>query len=161
MRRLVTGAVLAAVLLSPVQPEPAWGQSSALQRRLAAAERLECSFPVLATGQWDRAGEATATVGDATLDLTFFDINTDEGSAEAEGAFGGASFISARYAQGYLHLMQIGYSGPLHITTVLAHQASAGRLLAVHVRLEYTPTMLPGFTSRPEMYVGSCAIIGD
>ncbi len=132
-------------------------QSTTLQRQLAAAERLECSFTVLATGTWE-SGTPTATVTERTLELTFFEINTDEGSAEAEGTFGGASFISARYTQDYLHLMQISNAGPLYVTTVLAREASEGRLLATHVRLEYSPTVLPGFTSRPEMYVGSCAI---
>jgi hypothetical protein len=33
-------------------------------------------------------------------------------------------------------------------------------LLAVHVRHEYSPAIIPGFTSRPEMYVGDCAITG-
>jgi hypothetical protein len=149
----VTVAVLGALLQSGV----ADAQSTALQRSLAAAERLECTFSVLATGTWER-GAATATVTDRTLELTFIEINTDEGSAEAEGTFGGASFISARFSQGYLHLMQISNAGPLYVTTVLAREVSSGLLMATHVRLEYSPTVLPGFTSRPEMYVGSCVI---
>ena len=49
-------------------------------------------------------------------------------------------------------------SGPLHTTTVLARESREGRLLAVHTRLEYTDVSVPGFTSRPEMYVGDCEV---
>jgi hypothetical protein len=28
----------------------------------------------------------------------------------------------------------------------------------VHTRVEYSPTVIPGFTSRPEMYLGTCTI---
>jgi uncharacterized protein YjbI with pentapeptide repeats len=45
----------------------------------------------------------------------------------------------------------------LHTTTVLAREARDGRLLAVHTRHEYTDVRLPGFTSRPEMYIRDCA----
>jgi hypothetical protein len=157
MNRWFATCVIAAVSGALLQSAVTHAQSTALQRRLAAAERLECTFSVLATGTWER-GAAVATVTERELGLTFFEINTDEGSAEAEGAFGGASFISARFSQDYLHLMQISNAGPLYVTTVLARETSPGRLMATHVRLEYTPTVLPGFTSRPEMYVGSCAI---
>lgn len=134
----------------------AHGQSTQLQRSLAAAERLECSFSVLATGTWED-GAPAASVSDTVLDIAFFDVNVDEGSAEAEGTFG-STFISVRYSQGYLHLMQVSDTGPVYVTTVLAREASDGRLMAAHVRLEYAPTILPGFTSRPEMYIGSCGI---
>jgi hypothetical protein len=30
--------------------------------------------------------------------------------------------------------------------------------MAVHARIEYSPTVIPGFTSRPEMYIGTCSI---
>jgi hypothetical protein len=55
--------------------------------------------------------------------------------------------------------MQMANAGPLYLTTVFARAASEGRLMAVHTRLEYTPTIIPGFTSRPEVYIGSCAIV--
>jgi hypothetical protein len=156
MNRHFTSAVVAGALLVASQPDVVHGQSAAVQRRLAAAERLDCSFSALATGTW-QGGAAEASVTPAELEIAFFDINVDEGSAEAEGAFG-ASFISARYSQGYLHLMQVSDAGPLYVTTVFAHELPDDRLMAVHVRLEYAPMVLPGFTSRPEMYVGSCSI---
>jgi hypothetical protein len=30
--------------------------------------------------------------------------------------------------------------------------------MAVHTRHEYTDTRLVGFTSRPELYIGDCAV---
>ena len=80
----------------------------------------------------------------------------DEGTADAQGAFG-ASFIVVRQAGDYLHLMQTYSAGPLYTTTVLARETTEGRLMAVHTRHEYTDVAIPGFTSRPEMYLGECA----
>lgn len=130
---------------------------AALQRRLAAATRIECQFTTLATGTWNE-GKPSASVSETELTATFFDINVDEGTAEADSRFGGASLIIVRYSTGYLHFMQMSNAGPLHVTTVLARETAGGRLLAVHTRHEYSPTMVPGFTSRPEMYIGDCAI---
>lgn len=151
MRKYSAIALVALALLG----DPASGQGG-LDRRLAAAKRIECSFSVLATGTWDKNVPAVA-VTPSELKAAFFDINVDEGTAEAESEFG-ASFISVRYTAGYLHIMQMSDAGPLYLTTVIARAAGEGKLLAVHTRLEYSPTIIPGFTSRPEMYVGSCSI---
>jgi len=157
MNRYVAIALGGLAALCAGQPYAALGQAGGqLDRRLAAAKRIECSFSVLATGAWDKNTPAVA-VTPSELKAAFFDINVDEGTAEAESAYG-ASFISVRYAQGYLHIMQMSDAGPLYLTTVLARATGEGRLMAVHTRLEYSPTVIPGFTSRPEMYVGSCAI---
>jgi hypothetical protein len=137
-------------------PADSFGQGSALQRRLEAATRIECSFKALATGTWDGA-EPAATVEPTDVEAAFFDINVGEGTAEADGRFG-ATFIVVRYAHGYLHFMQMSDAGPLHLTTVLAQETADGRMKAVQTRHEYSPTILPGFTSRPEMYVGDCAV---
>jgi hypothetical protein len=142
-------------LLGAARPDPTAAQGG-LDRRLATAKRIECSFAVLATGTWDKNVPAVA-VTPAELEAAFFDINVDEGTAEAESEYG-ASFISVRYTAGYLHIMQMSDAGPLYLTTVIARAAGEGKLLAVHTRLEYSPTIIPGFTSRPEMYVGSCSI---
>jgi hypothetical protein len=127
-----------------------------LDRRLAEATRIECSFSTLATGTWDKNVPAIA-VTPVQIEANFFDINVEEGTAEAESEYG-ASFISVRYQSGYLHIMQMSGSGPLHLTTVLARAAGEGKLMAVHTRHEYTPTIIPGFTSRPEMYLGTCTL---
>lgn len=129
---------------------------AALQRRLAAATRLDCRFSALATGDWDGT-TPSAAVTEADLTTSFSDINVDEGTAEAESRFG-ESLIIVRYSSGYLHLMQMSNAGPLHLTTVLARETTGGRLMAMHTRHEYTPTRLPGFTSRPEMYIGDCEV---
>jgi hypothetical protein len=155
MRKYSVLALVGLAVLGAAGPDAASGQGG-LDRRLATAKRLECSFAVLATGTWDKNVPAVA-VTPAELKAAFFDINVDEGTAEAESEYG-ASFISVRYTAGYLHIMQMSDAGPLYLTTVIARAAGEGKLLAVHTRLEYSPTIIPGFTSRPEMYVGSCSI---
>jgi len=137
------------------QPQVALGQGT-LERRLAAAKRIECSFAAMATGTWDKNVPAIA-VTPSEMKANFFDINIDEGTAEAESEYG-ASFISVRYESGYLHIMQMSDAGPLYLTTVLARAAGENKLMAVHTRVEYSPTIIPGFTSRPEMYLGTCTI---
>ena len=155
MHKHILIALAGLAALAAAQPEPALGQAG-LDRRLAAAKRIECSFSALATGNWDKNVPGVA-VTPADLKAAFFDINVDEGTAEAESAYG-ASFISVRYESGYLHIMQMSDAGPLYLTTVFARAAGEGKLMAVHARMEYSPTIIPGFTSRPEMYVGTCAI---
>jgi hypothetical protein len=54
--------------------------------------------------------------------------------------------------------MQTLNSGPLYLTSVLAQTTENGRLMAVHTRHEYTEVSLPGFTSRPEVYLGDCSV---
>jgi hypothetical protein len=137
-------------------PREALGQSTALQRRLAAATRLDCRFSALVTASW-KDKTPNASVAPTEFEASFFDVNVAEGTAEADSRFG-SSFIIARYSAGYLHLMQISDAGPLYVTTVIATETTDGRMIAVHVRNEYSPAVLPGFTSRPEMYVGDCEV---
>jgi len=132
-------------------------QLNPLQNRLAAATRLECRFSALARSDWE-GGKAGIDLSDADLEAVFFDIDIDEGTAEVEGRFGGASYIIVRYSTGYLHLIQMFGAGPLYVTSVLAQETADGRMKAVHNRVEYTSVVLPGFTSRPESYVGDCAV---
>jgi len=156
MNRLLAIVFLGVALLALAHPRAAFPQARDLQRRLAAATRLDCTFLALATGTWDGA-TPQATVTPVKIEVSFIDINIDEGTAEADSQFG-QTFISVRYSFGYLHLMQMSDAGPLYVTTVLAHETSNGRLKAVHTRHEFSPTVVPGFTSRPEMYVGDCAV---
>ena len=148
---LVTGLSLATLLA----PSDVAGQR-ALERQLAAATSVDCRFAALATGTWND-GTPSIAVSDTELTTSFSDIDVEEGTAEADSEFG-ESLIIVRYASGYLHLLQLGIAGPLHLTTVLARETTGGRLMAVHTRHEYTPTIMPGFTSRPEMYIGDCAV---
>lgn len=156
MLRPLIHVLAGSALLVVALPPDAAAQSRNLERQLAAATRVECSFEKLATGTWEGPAAAIA-VTDSNLEATFFDINIDEGTAEAGSDFGN-TFISVRYAHGYLHFLQMSDAGPLRITTVLAQQSADGRMKAVQTRHEYSPTILAGFTSRPEMYVGDCAV---
>jgi hypothetical protein len=156
MGRLLGLAFAALLMLALADPQGAAAQSRDLQRRLSTAKSVECTFSTLATGTWDGV-TPQAAVTPAKVEASFLDINVDEGTAEAGSAFGEV-FISVRYSFGYLHFMQMSDAGPLHLTTILAHETAMGRLKAVHTRHEYSPTIVPGFTSRPEMYIGDCAV---
>jgi hypothetical protein len=130
-------------------------QTMALEKKLLAAKVLKCRFSTLSTGDWDGAKTKSA-VAPSNLEITFTAIDVDEGTAEADGGYGNA-FIAVKYAQGYLHFLQISDAGPLYVTTVLATETTPGHFKAIHTRHEFSPTKVPGFTSRPETYLGDCA----
>lgn len=153
---LVPKSVLAFVVLLGCVTGTASAQTG-LQQRLAKATSLDCAFSIVAKGNW-KGGAATADVAPATITVGFKNINVDEGTADLDGKLGGSSLIVVRYSNDYLHLMQSQGDGPLYTTTVFAREAKEGRLMAVHTRHEYTLVSLPGFTSRPEMYLGDCAV---
>jgi hypothetical protein len=155
MKRIALTLSIAAALIALARA-PAGAQSLELQTRLENAKRIECSFSALATGAWDGT-TPEISASEADLEVAFEDINVDEGTAEADSDFG-KSFIVVRYSEGYLHLLQMSNAGPLRVTTVLAQETSNGRLKAIQTRHEYTPIVLPGFTSRPEMYIGDCKV---
>jgi len=131
-------------------------QRTSLQQRLAAATSLRCSFTTVATGTWT-GGVPEAASKPAKLTLNFKDVNVDEGTADAEATFGG-SFVVVRHTTDYLHLMQSHSAGPLYTTTIFARESKDGRMIAVHTRHEYTDVSVAGFTSRPETYLGDCAV---
>ena len=147
---------LCLVGLFPLLLGTAEAQTGTLQQRLAAATSVTCAFTSLATATWE-GGTPGATVAPVTLEVAFVNVNADEGSAEAGSALG-RSPVVVRSSNDYLHLMQLFSAGPLYTTTVIAKETKNGRLMAVHTRHEYTLVSMPGFTSRPEMYVGDCAI---
>lgn len=152
--RTVLLAGSAVLLLSPAGT--ASGQTVPIDQRLANATRISCTFSAVATGGW-KNGKATVTSTPAAITVTFHNINVDESSAEADSTFGPSS-IAVRYSRGYLHLIQMKGAGPLYTTTVIAKETTGGRLMAVHTRHEYADVDLPGFTSKPEMYLGDCAV---
>lgn len=131
-------------------------QGRPLQQRLATATSLRCTFSTVTTGTWTDGVPAAATKP-AKLTLAFKDVNVDEGTADAEATFGG-SFVVVRHTTDYLHLMQSHSAGPLYTTTIFARESTDGRMLAVHTRHEYTDVTVAGFTSRPETYLGDCAV---
>ena len=153
-RLRATGLILGTLLVCAAASVQA--QRGPLQQRLAAATALNCTFSLVSTGTWTKGAPSAASTP-ARLTVAFTNINVDEGTADAQGAFG-ASFIVVRQAGDYLHLMQTYSAGPLYTTTVLARETTEGRLMAVHTRHEYTDVAIPGFTSRPEMYLGECEI---
>jgi hypothetical protein len=152
--RTIHGLVCLMLLVIPPVTQ---AQLNPLQDKLAAATRLECHFSLVGKTNWD---DDTAGIdqSEANLEAVFFDIDVDEGTAEAQARFGGASYIIVRYSTGYLHLIQTFRAGPLYVTSVLAQETADGRMMAVQNRVEYTAVALPGFTSRPETYVGDCAV---
>ena len=131
-------------------------QTRELQERLRKATRVDCSFSQLVISDWHGA-TPEFEIEPVEFKAAFFDIDVESGTAESEGRFG-ASYIIVRYAEGYLHFMQTLNSGPLYLTTILAQPTSNGRLKAVHTRHEFTQVRLPGFTARPEMYLGDCEV---
>jgi hypothetical protein len=148
--------LIAVLLAGAVGGITAAAQSKAADR-LASAKALKCEFPIQAAGDWKDA-RATADVKPATLEIGFDNIDTDEGSATISGQFG-ASDIIVKMSSGTLHFVQSFREGPLYATTVFEYEAAPGRLRAVHTRHEYTLVSLPGFTSRPEQYYGTCQIV--
>jgi hypothetical protein len=150
-------AIVLAVAALMAWPSGAGAQTQALQTRLATAKTLTCTFSVVATGNW-KEGAPEATTGQAKRTVAFSNVNIDEGTADAGGDLGGSSFIVVRQSTDYLHLMQSHSGGQLYTTTVFARETKEGRLMAVHTRHEYTDVRLPGYTSRPEMYLGDCTV---
>ena len=145
---------LLAVLLAPAAPAQA--QLTPLQEALSMTTAIDCRFTTHVTSDWDGA-TTTGEVLESEFALSFTNVNADEGTADAGTDFGDA-FINVRYTNEYLHFVQFFRAGPLYVTTVMAIESDDDRLLAVHTRHEYTAVALPGFTSRPEMYIGDCAI---
>jgi hypothetical protein len=150
--RHVGGLVVAVLLVS----SQALVAQSPARNRLARAKDLTCAFSVYATGTWNQ-GQPHAEVKTATLSIKFDEIDADQGSARAIGAFG-ASDVIVRLSAGTLHFVQVFNAGPLYTTTVFDSESVKGKLKAVHTRHEYTELALPNFTSRPEQYYGDCEV---
>jgi hypothetical protein len=124
--------------------------------RLAKVKGVKCTFPVMATGTWTK-GEPQIETKAAKLSVGFDEVNVDDGTARVIGAFGPSDII-VRLALGTLHFLQSFREGPLYVTTIFPEESRGGNLIAVHTRHEFTKVSLPGFTSRPEQYLGECAI---
>jgi hypothetical protein len=135
-------------------PHAAQAQKSPLE----AAAHIKCAFSAMASGTWSKDGDTTAEVKKATLTLEYKSIDVSGGSAEAVG-IGSNFFITVRSVGGSLHLLTIGDAGPAYLTTVFNRPAHPGTFKAVHTRHEFTDVAIPGFTSRPEQYVGECQIL--
>jgi len=154
-RRLPVVLVLIGALLAG-QRAAAAAQTRDPVARLSEAKTVRCEFTTMTAGDW-QAGVPQAAVKPAALALRFETVDVDGGTAQAVGPFG-PSDVNVRLTANSLHFMQSFREGPLYLTTVVARPAREGRWLAVHTRHEYTDVSLPGYTSRPEQYYGSCAI---
>src|SRR5436190_17813440 len=122
------------------------------RKKLQAAKGLSCSFSTMATGTWNADGPH-ADVKPSKLTMKFASI--DESSAQVVG-FLGPSYAIVRLTEGSLHIMTVDNAGPLYVTTIFDKLTADGKFYAVHTRHEFTEVSLPGFTSRPEQYYGSC-----
>lgn len=152
-------ATVRAVAFSAVacaMPVPAPAQPPDPMTRLGDAKTVRCEFSTMAAGDW-KDGVAQGATRAATLALRFESIDVDGGTAEAVGPFG-PSEINVRLTVNSLHFMQSFREGPLYLTTVIGRPTKDGRWPSVHTRHEYTDVSLPGYTSRPEQYYGSCAV---
>jgi len=151
-RRALGSAAAASVLML-------WLYTSVgAQSALASAKQLRCTFSRQATGSWKRDGPLDAAVKPTALVLRFEAIDPDSGTAQLRTG-SASSEVTARLAEGYLHLMQSFRTGPLYITTVFSQGGVNGKFKAVHSRHEYFTTPLPSATSSPEQYYGECAIV--
>ena len=72
MRKYLAIALAGLATFTVAQPPAALGQGG-LDRRLAAAKRLECTFSVLGTGTWDKNVPAIA-VTPAEIKANYFDM---------------------------------------------------------------------------------------
>ena len=126
---------------------------------LADITDLACEFPTMTTGTWTKAGEVSNSVKPSTLTVEFNSINTLEGSANLKGGTGNL-VITMMQLGGVLHLVVTNPGGAVYLTTVAPVEARPGHYRAVHTRHELTETavVIPGYTSRPEQYIGDCTV---
>jgi len=146
-------AGLAAMLLAPLAAG-AQGRSP-----FTEATGLTCAFPVMATGTWARGGDASMKTTASDLSLEFTGLSVLDGSAHRKGMTGNL-LITVMVAGGNLHLVVTNTGGLLHLTSVSTDLSRPGFYKAVHSRHELTESavVIPGFTSRPEQYLGGCAV---
>ena len=94
------------------------------------------------------------------LAVVFNAINAMDGSANLKGGTGNL-LITVMLLGGNLHLVVTNPGGQVYLTSVSASESRPGFYRAVHSRHELTETavVIPGYTSRPEQYIGECAIV--
>jgi hypothetical protein len=146
----------AALLAVSALPCPSFAQGPASP--LATASHLKCTFAVVSTGTWSKDNDAGAEIKKTDLTVEYRSIDVGGGTAEAVGLTGNF-FITVRFIVDSLHLLALGDAGPLYVTTVFNRPAHPGTFKAVHTRHEFTDVSMPGFTSRPEQYIGECKIV--
>jgi len=152
VRDVAAGLVLALVVSGVCVTD------AAAQLRVASVKSLRCTFPRNAVGTWGKDGAPESTVRMTPLVLRFDSIDPDSGTAQLRNGTVGTE-VTARLAEGYLHLMQSFRTGPLYTTTVFDVGDKTSKLKAVHSRHEYFAVPLPDATSSPEQYYGECEVL--
>jgi hypothetical protein len=150
-------AILSAVLFVAAITHPGYALAQE-PMTLSSVTAMTCTFPVMWLGNWSKAGDAEGAPQKSELVLKYSQIDTSDGTAEVAG-FTGNFFITVRVvANVALHLMHTDAAGPVYITTVFNKPSHPGKFKAAHSRHEFTDVSLPGFTSRPEQYIGECEL---
>mgnify|MGYP001447821093 CR=1 FL=1 len=134
----------------------------------AEATGLACTFKVMTTGNWARGtGEPSMKQSTPDLAVAFNAVNAMDGSANLKGGTGNL-LITVMLLGGNLHLVVTNPGGQVYLTSISASSGTAFPRVthiykAVHSRHELTETavVIPGYTSRPEQYLGECAIVKD
>lgn len=126
------------------------------------ATGLNCTFKVMSTGTWTKPGEPSITPRPFEMPLEFNNLNALDGSANLKGNTGNL-LITVMLLGGNLHLVVSNTGGLLHLTSVSTSESRSGFYKAVHSRHELAETavIIPGYTSRPEQYLGECAIVKE
>ncbi len=127
----------------------------------AEATGLSCTFTVMTTGNWARGtGEPSMKPSTPNLAVEFNAVNAMDGSANLKGGTGNL-LITVMLLGGNLHLVVTNPGGQVYLTSISAGESRPGFYRAVHTRHELTETavVIPGYTSRPEQYLGECAIV--
>lgn len=153
IRNMILLAGIAGIVIVPS------GHAAAQElQSLSSVTAMTCTFPVMSMGNWSKSGDAEGAPQKSNLVLRYSEIDTSDGTAEVAG-FAGNFFITVRVvANVALHLMHIDSGGPVYITTVYNKPAHPGKFKASHSRHEFTDVSLPGYTSRPEQYIGECEL---
>jgi hypothetical protein len=153
IHRTILAAVIAFTAIT--QPRYAAAQEPIT---LSSVTAMTCTFPIMWLGNWNKAGDAEGAAQKSDLVLKYLQIDTSDGTAEVAG-FTGNFYITVRVVPNVaLHLLHMDAAGPVYITTVFNKQSHPGKFKAAHARHEYTDVSLPGFTSRPEQYIGECEL---
>lgn len=149
----------AATLLLAGGPGRSAGALAQTPNPFTDATGLTCTFKALATGNWARGGDVSAKTSTVDFPLEFNNLNVLDGSANAKGNTGNL-LITVMLVGGNLHLVVTNTGGLLHLTSVSASESRPGFHKAVHSRHELTESavIIPGYTSRPEQYLGECAV---
>jgi hypothetical protein len=153
MTKIVSGLAALLLVMAAANVDAQIPNSKVLQ----SVKRVSCVFTLMTTGNWDISGGSKVEVKPAPLKVSFQSIDTEDGTAIVNGEFGPLPIIT-KLTIWSLHFLQMGSEGFLRLTTVFDTESRPGKYRAVHSIHEYTKVELPGFTSRPEQYIGECEL---